>query len=98
MNFNEKNTVRIAILDLNEGFENQGMRCIREIVNQWAEENHLNILVEEFDVRVKNEVPGLNFDMYISSGGPGSPLESEGSEWEKIYFNWLDNIESWNSN
>lgn len=97
MNWNEKRTVRVAILDLNEGHENQGMRCIREIVNQWSEVNHLNIELQEFEVRVKLQTPDTSFDIYISSGGPGSPLESEGSEWEKNYFNWLAAVEDWNN-
>ena len=96
MNWNEKQTVRIAILDLYEGKENQGMRCIREIINQFGEINQCNVELNEFDVRLKNSVPDMSYDMYISSGGPGSPLESEGSEWEKNYFNWLHEVEKWN--
>jgi len=97
MNWNEKNKISIAILDLNEGQENQGMRCIRDITRKWGEVNDYDITVKEFDVRVKNEVPATDFDVYISSGGPGSPLESEGSEWEKHYFKWLREIEKWNN-
>ncbi len=90
--------IRIAILDLYEGQVNQGMRCIREIINQWSEFNHYEVSWDEFDVRLKNEVPDLTYDIYISSGGPGSPLESIGSEWEVAYFNWLAEIENWNNN
>jgi GMP synthase-like glutamine amidotransferase len=97
MNLIEKRQVRIAILDLNEGHENQGMRCIREIVNQWAEINYLDLKLEEFEVRLKHETPGTDFDIYISSGGPGSPMDSIGSEWEACYFAWLDTIEGWNN-
>ena len=96
MNLNDKQAVRIAILDLYEGVANQGMRGIREIINQFGEVNELNIFLDEFDVRLKNNVPDLSYDIYISSGGPGSPLESEGSEWEKKYFEWLDAVERWN--
>jgi homoserine O-succinyltransferase/O-acetyltransferase len=96
MNLNEKQSVRIAILDLYEGVANQGMRGIREIINQFGEINQLNIEMDEFDVRLKNTVPDLTYDIYISSGGPGSPLESEGSEWEKNYFEWLREVEKWN--
>jgi homoserine O-succinyltransferase len=98
MNLNEKRTVRIAILDLNEGHENQGMRCLREIVNQWAEINYLDLELEEFEVRLKHQTPGIDFDVYISSGGPGSPLESIGSQWEDFYFAWLKRVEDWNKN
>lgn len=94
---NEKNKVRVAILDLYEGFANQGMRCIREIVNTFADANNLDLQLDEFDVRSNNEVPDNSYDIYISSGGPGSPLESEGSEWEHHYFHWLKQMERYNN-
>lgn len=94
----ENKPIQVAILDLYEGVANQGMRCIREILNQYADSNNLDIHWDEFDVRLKNEVPGMEYDIYISSGGPGSPLDSEGSEWEKQYFHWLHQVEKWNNN
>lgn len=98
MNWNEKKTVKIAILDLYEGHANQGMRCIREILNQFGESNNLDVDWDEFEVRLENQVPGLDYDIYISSGGPGSPLETVDSEWEKHYFKWLNEVEKWNDN
>ena len=98
MNFNEKPSLRIAILDLYEGFENQGMRGIREILNQFADANHIEIISKEYDVRLKNEVPNTSYDIYISTGGPGNPIESEGLEWDTIYFQWLQKMEHWNNN
>jgi homoserine O-succinyltransferase len=98
MNSSKKKSIRIAVLDLYEGFENQGMRGLREIKKQFAEINDLDIITREFDVRQKNELPDTSWDIYISSGGPGSPLESEGLEWDTLYFNWLKKIESWNNN
>lgn len=95
---NESAKIRVAILDLYEGVANQGMRCIREILNQYAEYHHLDLEWEEFEVRQKNEVPDMSYDIFISSGGPGSPLESRYSEWEKHYFSWLNEIERWNGN
>lgn len=97
-NWTEKKEVRVAVLDLYEGHANQGMRCIREILNQYGEINNIELEFDEFDVRLKNETPDLSYDIYISSGGPGSPLESEGSEWEKHFFNWLQQVEKWNNN
>lgn len=98
MNFNENQTVHIAILDLYEGHENQGMRGIREILNQFGEINHLNLISKEFDVRRKKELPNTSYDIYISTGGPGSPTESEGLEWDTLYFQWLKKMEKWNNN
>jgi homoserine O-succinyltransferase/O-acetyltransferase len=91
-------TLRIAILDLYEGHPNQGMRCLREIIKQWAQYSNNEVVFDEFEVRLKQEFPDLSYDIYISSGGPGSPLESEGQPWDKGYFNWLDKMEEWNNN
>jgi homoserine O-succinyltransferase/O-acetyltransferase len=96
MRSNEKQ-VRVAILDLYEGAANQGMRCIRQILSDWGSTHNYSLTVKEYDVRLQHQVPDTSYDIYISSGGPGSPLESEGSEWEKVYFNWLKQIENWNN-
>ncbi|HUQ96319.1 MAG TPA: hypothetical protein VM010_01555 [Chitinophagaceae bacterium] len=90
--------IRIAILDLYEGQRNEGMRCLREIINQWSEYHQLDVAWDEFDVRQKCEVPDLSYDMFISSGGPGSPLDSIGSAWEAAYFRWFESVEAWNRN
>jgi GMP synthase-like glutamine amidotransferase len=89
--------LRIAILDLYEGQPNQGMRCIRQIIEEWSQTNSIETSYQIFDVRQKHEVPGVEYDIYISTGGPGSPLKSEGSDWEKVYFSWLQEIERWNN-
>ena len=93
-----KMKVRIAILDLYEGVANQGMRCIREIIHQWGITSAYNVELHEFDVRQKCEIPDLSYDIYISSGGPGSPLESEGLEWDTKFCNWIQQVEEWNNN
>lgn len=96
MESTENNTIKVAILDLYEGQANEGMRCIRTILSDWSKANHQPIVVKEFDVRLNKEVPGLDFDIYISSGGPGSPLETEGSAWEEKYFGWVEQLSAWN--
>src|ERR1700712_612207 len=89
--------IRVAILDLYEGQPNQGMRCIREILRQYAQTHTLDLQIDEFEVRIEKKVPDLSYDIYISSGGPGSPLDSVDSEWEKVYFRWLQEIEKFNT-
>ncbi|MEO8822368.1 MAG: GMP synthase [Ginsengibacter sp.] len=96
MNFTDKPTIRIAILDLYEGYENQGMRCLREILKHFADKNDLHLDTREFNVRQKNELPDTSWDIYLSTGGPGSPLETEGLEWDTLYFKWLHKIRKWN--
>lgn len=88
--------VRVAILDLYEGQPNQGMRCIRELLAAFGRSHNLRMTVDEFEVRLEKRVPDLSYDIYISSGGPGSPLDSIHSAWEKAYFSWLDQIEAFN--
>ena len=99
MKLQEKKPLRVAILDLYDGVPNQGMRGIREILNQYAEANFLDLSWDEFEVRRELQTPPVaSYDIFISSGGPGSPLDSEGSEWENRYFKWLKGVERWNNN
>ena len=90
--------LRVAILDLYEGLPNEGMRCLRNIVRDFGEDNNIDVSWKEFDVRLRNEVPDMSYDIFISSGGPGNPLESRYSDWEKKYFGWLNEVERWNMN
>jgi GMP synthase-like glutamine amidotransferase len=95
MNTN-KPEIRVAILDLYDGIANEGMRGFRDILERYKAKHGLNLSYEVFDVRKKAQVPGTNYDVYISSGGPGSPLDSEGTEWEKKYFQLIDKLEAHN--
>ncbi len=90
--------IRIAILDLNEGTENQGMRCLREIIQQFSLKNNIAIQTKEYEVRLSNNIPSLDFDIYISSGGPGSPIDSADTAWEKNYFKWITDLLDYNKN
>ncbi|MCX8473588.1 MAG: homoserine O-succinyltransferase [Sediminibacterium sp.] len=89
------NTVRLAILDFNNGCFNWGVRCIYKVLNDWQLHNQ-EIIISIFDVRQKNEVPNTNFDIYICTGGPGSPLEDEDSLWTTLFFEWIKKVEIWN--
>jgi len=98
MSWNEKRLVKVAILDLYEGVPNQGMRCIRTILHDWAAANDFDLQSDEFDVRLKNQFPDTSYDIYISSGGPGDPLVSRFEDWDIAWCRWLDKMERWNSN
>lgn len=84
--------LRLAILDMYDGTPNQGMRCIREIVERYRDELEYRV----FDVRGKAELPDLSYDIFISTGGPGSPLDGDG-HWDRQYFSWLDQVWEWNN-
>ena len=51
MSDNSSRSIRIAILDLYDGFPNQGMRCIRELVNHFAENTRIDDEWDEFEIR-----------------------------------------------
>ena len=90
--------INVAILDMNEGMPNEGMRCIRDVLEMAKQTIAPSITWEEFEIRKQIQIPTLDHDIYISSGGPGSPLTSEGSEWENAYFKWLSEVDHWNKN
>jgi len=93
----EKNKVRVAVIDMNNGVPNQGMRGIQEILLRYKKDADLDLSFDIFDLRQKGEIPALDYDIYISSGGPGSPYDGEGEAWEHHFFALLDSIEQHNN-
>ena len=88
-----EHTIKIAILDMYNGEPNQGMRCIIDIINRFNQIVSFKI----FDVRRKSELPKVkDFDIYISTGGPGNPLEGDGI-WDKSYYAFIDELVAWNN-
>lgn len=86
------NPIKIAILDMYNGEPNQGMRCIIDIINRFNPILNYQI----FDIRGKCEFPEIEkFDIYISTGGPGNPLEGDGI-WDKKYYDFIDSLWNWN--
>ena len=83
------NKIKLALLDMNNNHANQGMKNIREISQQFKETSAENVEITVFDVRYKNEMPNVEeFDIFISSGGPGNP-HREGYEWEQKFADFL---------
>jgi homoserine O-succinyltransferase/O-acetyltransferase len=82
----QKRHYKVAVLDMYEGAPNQGKRNILDML----EDYRFNLSYQVFDVRGGNQLPGLEYDIYISTGGPGSPLLS-GQPWEKNYRKLIDN-------
>ncbi len=76
--------VKLAILDMNNKAPNQGLRCIRDIAIGFDGEVDWKI----FDVRAENELPDLSYDIFICSGGPGSPID--GGPWKERFSELID--------
>ncbi len=84
--------IRIALLDMNNNQINQGFKNIKEISETFQQSSEENVSIKTFDVRFKNEMPDISdFDIFISSGGPGNP-HREGHEWEDKFADFLDKI------
>lgn len=83
--------IKVAILSMYLDAPNQGMKNIKDLLEMQV----YPFDWEVFDVRGKCEVPGLDYDIYISTGGPGSPLEVDGI-WDKKYFDLIDSIWEFN--
>lgn len=88
----KKRKIKVAVIDMNNGAPNQGMRGILAILKQYQEEKGLDLSTTVFDLRQKNELPDISYDIYISSGGPGSPFEGEGKPWENNFFQLLEDF------
>lgn len=87
-----KGNYNIAVLDMNAGQPNEGMRCITTLMGEFLTQDGVKGRYDIFEVRNGQELPDLNeYDIFVSSGGPGSPLKT-GAEWEIKYFGFLDSI------
>jgi GMP synthase-like glutamine amidotransferase len=89
--------IKVAIIDMNNGASNQGMRGIKEILAKYRKDHEVEFALDVFDVRQKNELPGLDYNIYISTGGPGSPYDGAGEEWENGFFDLLGQLHDFNA-
>ena len=85
--------ITIALLDMYDGVPNQGMRCIIDIISRFEP----IVAFKIFDVRGKCELPTItNYDIFISTGGPGNPLVGDGT-WDTKYYEFIDSLTKWNT-
>ena len=83
--------LRTALLDMYNGETNRGIPMLRSILGRYADE----MTFDHFDVRAKNELPDLDYDIYLFSGGPGDPLLNDGP-WFDRFHALLDELWDWN--
>ena len=92
-----KPKIKVATIDLYNNERNEGIRCIKEIVTDVGNNRSaIDLQYDVFETRYKGDFPDFSYDIFISSGGPGSPFEDQDKQWDKDYFNFLDKI--WNHN
>ncbi len=78
--------MKVAVLDMYNDTRNLGIKHILKIINRFEE-----LEVTVYNVRGKCEIPSLDYDIYIHSGGPGSPLEGDGM-WDRAYYYFLGKL------
>ena len=89
--------IKAALIDLYNNEENLGIGAIEKLLSDFdGKISNQSLSHQTFETRYKAEIPDLSYDIYISSGGPGSPFDGEGTVWEKKYFNLLEKL--WNHN
>lgn len=81
---------------MNDGQPNLGIKNLLELTQEFIDQYGNGISYQLFDVRSKCQFPKFDdFDVYISSGGPGNP-HFVGLEWEEKFVKLLDQIKNHN--
>ncbi len=87
--------LRACIIDMNNGVPNQGIRCLRTLIESFyahARERNPELELEIVHVEPRNlgDTPPRDCHIYLSSGGPGSPFDGKDEPWAAAYRDFLD--------
>jgi GMP synthase-like glutamine amidotransferase len=82
---------------MNNGHVNQAMRCFRGLVAEFFERVQrrnpaLACELVEISPRDTNLPIPTDCDLYLSSGGPGSPFDGDGEPWTFDYARFIDGV------
>jgi len=89
--------LRLCIVDMNNAHVNQAMRCLRGLAASFfaqATARNPDLSCELVEVSPRdtgNPVP-RDCDLYLSSGGPGSPFDGDGQPWLDDYGRFSDHV------
>lgn len=89
--------LKVCFIDMNAGVENQAMRCLQSVISRFESELRESNPTLPIDVHTVsprdtlNEIP-RDHDLYIASGGPGSPLEGLGTPWYDDFRRFTDGL------
>jgi homoserine O-succinyltransferase/O-acetyltransferase len=89
--------LRLCIIDMNNAHVNQAMRCLRGIAQGFFEHvatrnPDLSCELVEVSPRDTNDPVPRDADLYVSSGGPGSPFDGDGQPWSEDYGRFSDGV------
>ncbi|HEY1097065.1 MAG TPA: hypothetical protein VGF14_07475 [Alphaproteobacteria bacterium] len=82
---------RIALISMCDGIPTPGLRALEELAGAHGR------LVGTYDIRIGEPLPDLDdFDLLLSSGGPGDPREL--GNWGQAYIDLIERIRLHNEN
>jgi len=89
--------LRISLVDMNNGVVNQATRCFRRIVDAFqkrvrAANPGVEVTFRHLQPRNLGEIPDLDVDLVLSSGGPGAPQDGFDDTWGVGYRAFLDRL------
>jgi homoserine O-succinyltransferase/O-acetyltransferase len=89
--------LRLCIVDMNNAHVNQAMRCLRGLADSFFEhvrKTNPDLPCERLEVspRDTNDPVPRDCDLYLSSGGPGSPFDGDGQPWSADYGQFCDGV------
>lgn len=87
----------VCLIDMNNGVENQGIRCFKGIIDRFFDtvrraNPDIAITFSHVEPRNKGERAPRAADLYLSSGGPGSPFDGYDEPWCTSYREFLDEL------
>lgn len=89
--------VRVCLIDMNAGVKNEAIRCLHATMAIFERQLRfanpdVPIALTVVSPRDKADPIPAGHDIYLSSGGPGSPFDSEGTPWGAAYGTFLDSV------
>lgn len=89
--------LRVCLVDMNQGHVNQAMRCFRGLVGGFfdrVQKANPDLACELVEVspRDTNAPIPRGADLYIGSGGPGSPYDGDEQPWFGDFASFVDEI------
>lgn len=91
------NRLRVCLIDMNQGHVNQAMRCFRGLVGGFFERvqranPNLPCDLVEVSPRDTNATVPREADLYLGSGGPGSPYDGDDQPWFGDFAAFVDEV------
>ena len=89
--------LHLALVDMNNGVANEAIRCFRRLFTAFmgrvkSANPRLTVQLEHVQPRNLGELPSAKVDLFLSSGGPGSPHDGWDEPWCSGYRSFLDRI------